>query len=275
MRIDVDLVLVPVTVTDALNHTVTNLAQQDFKLFEDNKPQHIEYFSKEDGPVSVGLILDLSRSMTNKFDTERRAVMAFFDNANPQDDYFVVTFADRPHLITSSTQSLDEIQNSLATVTPDGNTALLDAIYLAVARMRSAQYKRRALLIISDGGDNHSRYGLHEIKSLVEEADVQVYALGIFDSFFRTFEEFMGKRWLSSITDVTGGHTVTADNLSKVPALAAAISREMRNQYILGYKPSKLDPDGRWRRLRVQVTSSKADMRLQTYFKKGYFAPKP
>lgn len=275
MRVDVDLVLVPVTVTDYLNHSVTDLPKQNFQLFENDEPQRIEYFSTEDGPISVGLLLDLSRSMANKFETERQAVRSFIDNANPQDDYFVITFADRPRLLTSSTQSLDDIQNSLATVEPNGNTALLDAVYLAVSRMRSARYKRRALLIITDGGDNHSRYRMREIRSLVEEADVQVYALGIFDSFFRTFEEFMGKRWLSEITDVTGGRTVTADNVSKVPALAAAISREMRSQYVLGYKPSDLTRDGRWRRLKVRVTPSKPDVHLQVYSKKGYNAPKP
>lgn len=275
MRVDVDLVLVPVTVTDFLNHSITDLPKNSFQLFENDEPQQIEYFSTEDGPISVGLLLDLSRSMTNKFDTEREAVRSFVDNANPQDDYFVITFADRPRLATSSTQSLDDIQSSLALVKPEGNTALLDAVYLAVARMRSARYKRRALLIITDGGDNHSRYRMREIRSLVEEADVQVYALGIFDNFFHSFEEFMGKRWLSEITDVTGGRTVTADNISKVPELAAAISREMRSQYVLGYKPRDLTRDGRWRRLKVRVSPPKPNVRLQVYSKKGYNAPKP
>jgi Ca-activated chloride channel homolog len=212
--------------------------------------------------------------MANKFVTERAAVGEFFKNANSQDDYFVITFSDQPRVITSSTQSLDEIQQKLAADNPDGRTALLDAIYLAIAKMRSARYQRRALLIVSDGGDNHSRYGLKEIKSLVQEANVELYAIGIFDSmFFKSFEEFMGKRWLSEITDVTGGRTVAAGDLERVPEIAATVSREMRNEYVLGYRPRNGARDGKWRKIKVQVTPSAGAGRVQAYYKKGYLAP--
>jgi Ca-activated chloride channel family protein len=276
LRFNVDLVLVPVTVTDVLNRSVVGLQQRDFTLFEDEHQQQLQYFSDEDAPISVGLVLDLSKSMANKYATEREAVEQFFNNANPQDDYFVVTFSDRPRLLASSSQSLDDIQQKLSGEVPDGQTALLDAVYLAVAKMHNAQHRRRALLIVSDGGDNHSRYGLKEIKSLVEEADVQVYAIGIFDSLlpFRSFEEFMGKRWLGEITDATGGRTVTADSLGKVPDIAARISREMRNQYVLGYKPEADSADGHWRRIRVKVAPPDTKTRVQAFYKKGYTAPK-
>ncbi len=165
-------------------------------------------------------------------------------------------------------------QQKLAADNPDGQTALLDAIYLAIAKMRSARYQRRALLIVSDGGDNHSRYGLKEIKSLVQEANVEVYAIGIFDGLlFRSFEEFMGKRWLSEITDVTGGRTVAAGDLGKVPEIAATVSREMRNEYVLGYRPRNMVRDGKWRKIKVQVTPSAPAGRVQAYYKKGYLAP--
>ena len=273
LRVDVDLVLVPVTVTDTMNRPVMGLQEQDFQVYEGNAQQQIRYFSAEDPPVSVGLLLDLSKSMANKFVTERAAVEEFFKNANPQDDYFVITFSDQPRLLTSSTQSIEDIQQKLAADNPVGHTALLDAIYLAIARMRSARYQRRALLVISDGGDNHSRYGLKDIRSLVEEANVQVYAIGIFDSmFFRSFEELMGKRWLGEITDVTGGRTVAAAYLDKVPEIAAAVSREMRNQYVLGYRPRIVAGDGKWRKIKVLVTRSPGAPRIQTYYKKGYLA---
>ena len=275
IRVDVDLVLVPVTITDSRNRPVLGLEKKDFRLFEGDQPQQIQYFSAEDAPISVGLILDLSKSMANKFVTERAAVEAFFNNANAQDDYFVVTFSDRPHVVATSTKSLDDIQQKLAITTPDGHTALLDAVYLALARMQSAQYKRRALLLITDGADNHSRYGLKEIKSVAQEADVAVYAIGIFDSLmpFRSFEEFMGKRWLSEITDITGGHTVAISDFAKMPEVAAKLSREMRTQYLLGYRPRKMARDGKWRKIRVQVAPTASGDRMQAYYKKGYPGP--
>jgi len=273
MRVDVDLVLVPVTVTDALNRPVMGLEKQNFNLYEGEQQQEIIHFSSDDSPISIGLLLDLSKSMVNKYVIERTAVEAFFHNANPQDDYFVVAFSDRPRVLATSTQSIDDIQQKLAADNPEGETALLDAVYLALAKMRSARYSRRALLIISDGGDNHSRYGMKEVKSLVQEANVEVYAIGIFDStFFRSFEEFMGKRWLGEITDVTGGRTIAAGDLGKVPEIAATVSREMRSEYVLGYRPRNARRDGKWRRIRVQVNPSASAGRVQAYYKKGYLA---
>jgi len=273
LRVDVDLVLVPVTVTDLMNRPVLGLHQQDFKIYENNDRQQIQYFSAEEAPISVGLLLDVSKSMTNKFVTERAAAEEFFKNANPQDDYFVITFADKPTLLTSSIASLEDVQETLASDTPDGHTALLDAVYMAMARMRSARYKRRALLIISDGADNHSRYGLRDVRKLVEEADVDVYAIGIFDSLlFRSFEELMGKRWLREITDVTGGQTVAASGLEKVPEMAAGVSRQMRNQYVIGYRPHNLGRDGKWRKIKVDVAPTSVTAKVQTRYKKGYVA---
>ncbi len=176
-----------------------------------------------------------------------------------------------PSLLTSSIESLDDIQESLASDIPDGHTALLDAIYLAIARMRSARYQRRALLIVTDGADNHSRYGLKEVRRLVEEASVDVYAIGIFDSlFFRSFEEMMGKRWLREITDVTGGQTVAAAGLEKVPEIAADVSRQMRNQYVLGYRTHNKPVTASGAKIKVNVIQAAGETRVQTRYKKGY-----
>ncbi len=277
LRVDVDLVLVPVAVADAANRPVTDLQRPDFMLFEGEQRQHIQYFSKEDAPISVGLILDVSKSMSNKIETERAAVAEFFKNANPQDDYFVITLSDRPRLIADSTQSIEEIKDKVALVIPDGNTALLDGIYLAVAKMRSAQYQRRALLIVSDGGDNHSRYKSKEIKSLVQEADVLIYSIGIFDNMpvpvFKTIEEKLGGRLLTEITEATGGRTIAADKRDKVPEIAATVSRELREQYVLGYRSNNALHDGKWRKIKVRVTASSGIPPLRAYYKPGYFAP--
>ena len=276
LRINVNVVLVPVMVTDAMNHPVTGLEKKNFVLSENDEQKEIQYFSTEDSPISVGLLVDVSKSMTDKVDAEREAISEFFKNANSEDDYFVVAFSSHPEMLTEVTQSIGTIQAKLGAVVPNGSTAMLDAISVAMTRMRSAKYKRRALLIISDGGDNNSHHKYREIKSLVRDSDVEVYAIGLFDTtFFKTYEEFMGKKWLSEITDATGGRTVTVDNVSKMGEAAAAISTEMRSQYVLGYRPSQVESDGKRRQIKVQVINPPMrDVQLQAYYKRGYVIPK-
>jgi Ca-activated chloride channel family protein len=276
LRIAVNVVLVPVVVTDAMNHAITGLGKENFAISDNDENEEIQYFSTEDSPISVGLLLDLSKSMTDKFDSERLAVTKFFENANAQDDYFVVTFATHPELLSEATQSIGTIQAKLGAAVPNGSTAMLDAIAMAMTRMHAAKYKRRALLIISDGGDNNSRHRFREIKSLVRDSDVEVYAIGLFDTtFFKTFEEFMGKKWLGEITDATGGRTITVDNVDKMGDAAATISRELRNQYILGYRPSGPLANGKRRQIKVKVINSDpGSPQLQAYYKRGYVIPK-
>jgi len=272
LHVDVNVVLVPVTVSDSKNRPVTTLKKQDFALFESDKPQEIRYFSTEDSPISVAILLDVSKSMSDKIDTERDAIVEFFNNANPDDEYFAITFSDRPRLLASSTQSIDELQRKLMTIQPGGPTAMLDAVYLAESKLRSARYERKAIVIFSDGGDNASRYTLREIKSLVHESDVEIYAIGLFDTFFvGTLEEKLGKVWLSEITDATGGCTITVDNRTKVPQAAATISRQMRNQYLLGYRPNVAGAS-RWRKIKVSVTQPETELRLHAHYKKGYLS---
>jgi len=273
LRVGVDVVLVPVTVTDSMNRPVLGLEKQDFSLFEDDQPQDIRYLWTEDAPISVGILLDLSRSMSNKIDDARAALGEFFKDANPEDDYFVITFADRPEVLADTTQSAGSIQAKLASAAPAGHTALLDAIYLGITKLRSARYSRRALVIISDGGDNHSRYRKPDIRRLVQEADVQIYAMGIFDSVFKTPEEWAGKRLLTEITEATGGRTLTLDKPRQLPQLAAAVSLELRNQYVLGFRPAHAASDHRWRRIKVRTTAARGDAPLQVRSKKGYLGP--
>jgi Ca-activated chloride channel family protein len=276
LRIAVNVVLVPVVVTDAMNHAVTGLGKENFAISDNDENEEIQYFYTEDSPISVGLLLDLSKSMTDKFDSERLAITKFFENANAQDDYFVVTFATHAELLSDATQSIDSIQTKLGAAVPNGSTAMLDAISMAMTRMHAARYKRRALLIISDGGDNNSRHKFREIKSLVRDSDVEVYAIGLFDTtFFKTFEEFMGKKWLGELTDATGGRTITVDNVDKMGDAAATISHELRNQYILGYKPSGPLSNGKRRQIKVKVINSDpGSPQLQAYYKRGYVIPK-
>src|SRR3979490_2436834 len=276
LRIDVNVVLVPVTVSDAMNHPITGLGKQNFVLAENDLQQEIQYFSTEDSPISIGLLVDLSKSMANKFDAERSAISEFFNNANSEDDYFVVTFSSHPDVLTEVTQSIGTIQAKLGSAIPSGSTAMLDAISVAMKRMHQAKYKRRALLIISDGGDNNSHHKYREIKSLVRDSDVQVYSIGLFDTaFFKTFEEFMGKKWLSDITDATGGRTIAVDNIAKMPEAAGTISRALRSQYVLGYRPSKVAAHGERGEIKVRmINPSTSDVPLQAYYRRGYVIPK-
>jgi Ca-activated chloride channel homolog len=268
MRVNVDLALVSVAVTDDMNHVVTGLKKDAFTLLENGIEQEIRQFSSEDGPISVGLILDFSKSMSNKMEAQRAAVQAFFQNANPDDDYFVVTVSSHPQMIADGTQSIHSIESALGEVTPAGSTALLDAIYLGADQMLHARYLRRALLIISDGGDNHSRYKLKDVKAMMQESDIEAYAIGLFDAaLFKTYEEFMGKKWLSQITDATGGRTVTVDNLAELPDAAASISWELRNHYVLGYRPRSAQVSDERRKIKVRVTDRTGSIPLHPYYR--------
>ena len=271
LRAAVDLVQVPVTVTDVMGRPVTDLKQEDFTLLDNGVPQAIHYFSSDDAPISIGVILDLSRSMTDKIESAREAVRAFFNTANPEDDYFLVTFSDRPEILADVSSSIPTMEAKLATAVPSGRTALLDAVYLGLERAKWARYQRRALLIISDGGDNHSRFNARDLKDIVEEADVEIYAIGIYSPFFHTPEEWGGKRLLTDITEATGGHTVTLGNVRDLPKIAAAVSLQMRNEYVLGFRPSEENRDGKWHKLKVQVTSP--GKMLQVHWKRGYTGP--
>ena len=273
LRVDVDLVLVPVSINDAMNHPVMGLQKHNFELYEGTERQQIQYFSTEDAPVSIGVILDISKSMSNKTGAARDAVTEYFGASDPEDDYFVITFSDKPRMLADVTRSIGYIQEKLATAEPNGHTALLDAIYLGMTKLRSAQYKRRALLIISDGGDNCSRYRAKEIRSIVQEGDVEIYAIGLFDSIFRTPEEWAGKRLLTDITEATGGRTVTLGNARKLPEVAREISRELRSRYVLGYRPTNVAHDGTWRKIRVRLTPAVNTSQMQVYSRKGYQAP--
>jgi len=277
MRVDVNLVLVPVTVIDSLNRPVLDLPQQNFSLLEGGVLQKIQFFSREDAPISVALILDFSGSMHDKIEYELEAVDQFFQNANPDDDYYVITVSDRPSLVADSSQSTNTILAHLAATEPKGMTALYDSIYLGVNKLRTARYKRRAMVIISDGGDNRSRYNLKEIKSVLAESDVLTYSIGIFDDMpiplLKTIEERMGRKWLDDVTRVSGGRDIPADDRRKIPEIAGLISREMRSQYILGYRPADPNYDGKWHKISVKLAENPGQMHV--HFKEGYVAPGP
>jgi Ca-activated chloride channel family protein len=276
IRVQSTLVLIPVTVTDPLNRFVTGLDRENFRLFEDKSEQKVTHFASEDAPLSIGLVFDISGSMGSKLEKSRQAVSQFFKTANPEDEFFLVEFNDRPELVVDFTTHLEEIQNRLTFTQSRGRTALLDAVYMALHNMKKARNPRKALLIISDGGDNSSRYTESEVKSRVREADVQIYAIGIYEQMAsrgRTPEEMSGPSLLSEISEQTGGRHFAVDTLNELPDVAAKIGVELRNQYILGYTPSNLERDGKYRRVQVKLVQPRGLPPLRASWRLGYYAP--
>jgi len=273
IRVDVNLVLVPLTVTDPLNRLVTGLDKENFFLFENNSPQTIKTFSSEDAPVSIGVIMDLSGSMTNKVVRSRESIVQFMKTANPQDEFFVIGFNDRPELLEDFTSSVDDIEARLEMVKAGHRTALLDAIYFGLEKMKQAKYPRKALLIVSDGGDNRSRYTESEVRAAVRESDTQIYSIGIFDQYAATTEERLGPLLLNDVSEETGGRLFRVDDISDMADIATKISAELRNEYVLGYKPLDEKRDGKWRKLKVKLVAPPGLPPLTVHARTGYYAP--
>ena len=276
LRVNKTLVLINVTVTDPLNRFVTGLEKEHFRLFEDKVEQEISQFSSEDAPISIGLVFDTSGSMGAKLQKSRQAAAEFFKTANPADEFFLVQFNDRPELTVPFTTDTDKIQSTLTFTQSKGRTALLDSVYLAMHEMKKAHNPRKALLIISDGGDNSSRYTETEIKNSVREADVQIFAIGIFESMSnrgRTPEEAAGPNLLNELAEQTGGREYAVENIAELPDIAAKIGIELRNEYILGYTPKNKERDGKYRRVQVKLNQPRGLPPLRAYFRLGYYAP--
>ena len=276
-RADTTLVLVPVSVTDPGNRYVLGLGQRQFHLLEDGVEQTVTHFSNEDAPLSVGFLVDASGSMGTKLGISRRAVGQFLKSMNPSDEAFLVEFSDKAEVSLPFTHDMDRIERKVGTLTTGGLTAMLDAIHLAFEEMKNAANPRKALLIISDGGDNHSLYTSSQIEQLVREAGVQIYAVGVFDPLaalgFLTVAERDGPRLLSELAEQTGGRALAAVNDSEVPAVAARIGVELRNQYLLAYSPANRSKDGKYRRLEIKLEQPEALPALKARWRLGYYAP--
>jgi len=275
IRTDTNLVIVPVTVCDPLNRPVTGLEKEHFRVLDDKIEQTITHFSMDDEPVAVGLVFDVSGSMGPKLLKSRQAAAAFFRTANPEDEFFLIEFNDSPRLSVPLTSSVEEIQNRLTFSQSKGRTALLDAIMLALTEMKKSKKNRKALLIISDGGDNSSRYSEGEVRNMVRENDVLIYAIGVFEGGggrTRTPEEASGPGLLSQLCEQTGGRHLPAET-NELPDIAAKIGVELRNRYVLGFAPQKQVRDGRYHTLQVRVVPPKGLPALKAFFRRGYNAP--
>jgi Ca-activated chloride channel homolog len=273
IRVDVNLVLVPATVTDPMNRLVTGLERENFQVYDNNIGQVIKSFSTEDAPVTIGIIFDLSGSMTSKFMRARKALSEFLRTSNPQDEFFVVGFNDRPAVIVDYTSDVDDVEARMVMLKPENRTALIDAIYLGVDKLKQAKYERKALLIISDGGDNRSRYTEGELRRVVRESDVQIYSIGIFDQYAPTTEEQLGPVLLTDICDMTGGRLFRVLDINDLGDIASRISAELRNEYVIGYRPSEVKQDGNWRKLKIRLVPPPGLPTLTVHNRQGYYAP--
>jgi VWFA-related protein len=276
LRVETALALIPVAVTDSANRFVLGLQKEDFTLLEDGVEQNVAHFNGEDAPLSVGLVYDESGSMNFKLRTSQSAVAEFLKTMNADDEAFLVEFSDSAKVTVGFTARTQEIANALSQAQPGGQTAMLDAIDAALREMKKAKNSRKAIVIISDGGDNHSHYTAAQIESLVREADVQIYAMGVFESMpiiGLTPEEVSGPRLLSEIATQTGGRAFAAAVTSDLPSVAARIAVELRNQYVLGYYPKNQTRDGKYRKVEVKLAQPPGVSPLKAHWRLGYYAP--
>lgn len=272
LRVDTNLVLVPVTVTDNRGGIVPNLSRSDFTLTEEKVRQDIVSFSHETAPVSLGILVDLSGSMKYKIDMVRLAVEALLLNVEPEDEEFLITFAEQPELRWPFTSNISEIRAALSFAEPLGRTALFDAVALAAQQMRGAHNRRKVLFLISDGGDNHSRLTKRGMRDLLDEEDFQIHAIGIHDHAMSR-EEAGGPWILEDLAKMTGGRHHMVENINELPALATQMSLALHDRYLLGYKPTPPGPSGMFRRIDVKLVQPKTTGRLYVYARRGYRMP--
>ncbi len=269
LRVDSNLVLVPVSVTDSQGRLVQNLRRSDFVLSEDRTSQTLVSFVRESEPISVGIVLDLSGSMVDKIERARIGIKEFLNNLEPDDEAFLVTFADKPELKSGFSSDPSLFRAEILAATPRGSTALYDAVHMAVREMRYAQNDRKIVLVISDGGDNHSRTSESELRRALEETDVQIHAIGIHEHPTRP-EEARGPWVLEDLTAMTGGQYHVIHNAGELPALAENMGVYLHDCYLLGYRPSPPGPSGAYRHIEVKVHQDKGSPKLQVHARHGY-----
>jgi Ca-activated chloride channel family protein len=266
-------VLVSVTVLDHADRAVTGLGPTNFAVLDDKDPQVVRYLSNVDEPISLIVVLDASASMAAKVQDVRKAFTELVNTSNSQDDFGLIIVSDDPWVALHFDDSGSEIRRAVDALEPKGFTALWDGMYLGIKELRSSHCQRKAMVVISDGGDNHSRYTESELRSLLKEADVEVYAIGMFDRFATRPEEKIGPLRLDEVTSVTGGRVFPVHDAVELSRAVTQISGELRTQYILGYYPSNRRRDGKWRRLKIRLTGSASQSKCRLYAKKGYYAP--
>src|SRR5215467_11338977 len=274
LKVDVDLTLVNATVTDPLNRYVSGLEQEHFQIWEDKFEQKIEYFSSEDVPMSLGMIFDVSGSMKDKISTARDAAVTFLKTGNPDDEYFLVEFANRPEVASDFTTDVSKLQSKLIFTPAKGMTAMYDAVYVGLEKLKEGSNPKKALLLITDGEDNRSRYTFQNVKDFVKEQDVQIYAIGIVDQWNSQLGAgHTGRAMVEELADLTGGRAFFPDSVYELEDICTKIAVELKNQYVIGYHSANAAKDGKWRKLRLKINPPKGIQHLNVRSKSGYYAP--
>jgi len=270
-------VVIPVTVTDSRGRVINGLKKDDFKLYDDKVEQVITHFASDDAPVSIGLVFDTSASMAPRMDKAREAVAALLKSANPEDEFFLVRFNQKPELAVRLTTRREDIRDELAVTQANGRTALLDAVFLAMREMKNARHTRKALIIISDGEDNASRATVRELNEAVGAGDMLIYAISIVDMTplpdSYSALHLTGAALLNEISKQTGGRLCEVSKLKQLPDIATRIGAWLRSQYVLGYPPDSSERNGRYHRIEVKLIKPKGLPRVHTSWRLGYYAP--
>jgi Ca-activated chloride channel homolog len=269
-KVGVETVFVKVSVTDPLNRYVTGLEKVHFKVYEDKVEQTLSHFSQETAPISVGLIFDVSGSMkdNNNIRKAKNAITRFLQVGNPEDEYFLVTFNQKTTLVQSFTDQSAALQSDIAFQKPGGQTALYDAVYMGLDHIKSGKNEKKALILITDGEDNSSRYSPTEVREFAKESDVQIYGIG------EEGKLGYGRSEIQNIVGLTGGRAFFPNNFNELDYYIDLVHAELRNQYVLGYTPTNKVHDGKWRKIKVKLDAPQGLPKLIVHAKEGYYAPK-
>jgi VWFA-related protein len=274
LRTDASLVVIPTWVSTASGSSVTTLDKENFRLTKDDVDQPISYFIKDDAPASIGLLFDISGSMRDKMDKASEAVAAFFRTANTEDEFFLVEFSDRARLMIPFTRDSNAVYGMIAVTRPFGRTSLFDAIDLGLKQMKKAKHTRKAIVIISDGGDNWSRHTARGISRALAESDVQLYAMGIFDAEITRkspIETRNGPALLDQLAAQSGGRHYPVGNLNDLATISAKIGNDLRNEYLLGFYPVDTR-DGKYHHVKVNLALPDDAPPLRANYRRGYYA---
>ncbi len=274
LSVDVNLVLLHVSVFDEKDNLVTNLTKNEFQVYEDKVQQDVSLFKQEDVPVSLGLVIDNSGSMRTKRERVNKAALTFVKTSNPDDEIFLINFNDQVYIDQEFTKNHDDLTDALDTIDTRGGTALHDAIYLSLEHIREGREDKKALLLISDGEDRDSRYKFESVLEFARESHASIYVVGLFDKEGeRSRAQKKAARNLQELAEETGGKYFFPDSADEVEAICIQIAHEIRNQYTLGYKPSNARRDGTWRTVTVKLNTDKNSKKLVARAKRGYYAP--
>lgn len=272
--IKTDLVTLTLTIMDPYGRLVSGLNKNAFTIYDNNEVQDIEFFSDVDAPISIGILFDVSGSMSGeKIQKARKALERFISTSHPSDEYYLIAFNDRAQLLMDRTRDGDAVLRKLTLVQPKSNTALYDAVYLGIERVTRGTHQKKAMLIISDGQDNSSRYNFGEVRKLMKESDVVTYAVGILDGVDAgSTLGIQGQAFLDELTSVSGGKSFYPQSSVEMDEIFERIALELRHQYSIGYTPKNFEPDGKWRKVKVKVKPPRGLPRLSVRHREGYYA---